>query len=185
MEGTGKKRHINNMLVAVAGLLLLVLVCAGCATYKATLKDQAFEGALPAGMYTLIKCGGGNLEDYATFVILVPEKSGYVFDVYKPDFEYRTLRGVPAAAAMQMARDFVKTHPEFLRSSSRAIIMPDGNIAGYEVRTLYRRTFLGLEDLFDVNYLLQYNNIIEVRIRLDEVALRHIRGGSDGRDGGK
>jgi hypothetical protein len=174
---TIRTKRLSNAVLIATGLLLFALVCGSCATYKATLKDQEFGGTLPAGTYTLIKHGGGNMEDFATFAIVVPENSGYKFDIFKPDFDYRTLKGVPAQSAMKLAEDFVRGHPEFLRTVSRAIIMPDGSIAGYEVRILYRRTYLGMEDLFDVNYLLRADNVIEVRIKLDDVVQKYIMGG--------
>jgi hypothetical protein len=167
-----KLETINKPIVVLTAILLLSLLSAACATYKATLKDQAFGGALPDDTYTLIKYGANNSDDFATFVILVPEQGGYAFDIFKPDFEYRTIKGVPAKAAMQMAQDFVSNHPDFLRSSSRTILAPDGSVAGYETRTLYRRTFLGMEDLFYVTYLLKADNRIEVRIKLDDVVLK-------------
>jgi hypothetical protein len=140
--------------------------------YKAALKDRAFPGNLPDGTYTVIKCGGANSEDFATFVVLVPEQNGKAFDIFKPDYEYRIIKGVSAVEAMQMALDFVKNHAEFLRAGSRAIVMPEGQIAGYEVKALYRQLFLGQEDLFDVSYFLKQDNRIEVRIRLDDVVRR-------------
>jgi hypothetical protein len=158
-------------------IFIAAMLCASCATYKATLLDTEYEGPVPDGMYTVIKYGANHYDDFATFALLIPEQGAYKFDIYRPDFDYNIVKGVSANAARQMAREFVKNHPEFLRSSSRAIIMPDGNVAGYEVRALYRRTFLGPEDLFEVTYLLRVDNVIEVRIKLDEAVLMYFMGG--------
>ncbi len=174
-----KLKAVKGPFAVLAVILMASILCGACATYKATLKDQAFGGTLPEGTYTVIKYGANNSEDYATFAILVPDRGKYAFDIYRPDFEYRTFRGVPAKTAMQTAFDFVNRHSEFLRPGSRAILAPDGSIAGYEISTLYRRGFLGSEELFHVTYLLRDDNKIEVRIRLDDVVLKHLQADND------
>jgi hypothetical protein len=174
-----KMKAVKRSFVIFASILMVSLLCGACATYKATLKDQAFGGTLPDGTYTVIKYGANNSDDYATFAILVPERGKYAFDIYRPDYEYRTMKGVPASTAMQMAYDFVSRHSEFLKSASRVILAPDGSIAGYEISTLYRRGFLGSAELFHVTYLLKDDDRIDVRIRLDDVVLKHFQADND------
>ena len=174
-----KFRVVKGTVLFFAVILAVSLLCGSCATYKATLRDQTFGGTLPDGTYTVIKYGANNSEDYAAFAILVPERGKYAFDIYRPDFEYRTIKGVPAKSAGQIAYDFVSRHSEFLKSASRAILAPDGSIAGYEISTLYRRGFLGTEELFHVTYLLRNDDKIEVRIRLDEVVLKRFTADND------
>jgi|WetSurMetagenome_2_1015567.scaffolds.fasta_scaffold00035_35 hypothetical protein len=175
----------NRKIVSALLAVLMGLLCVSCATYKVSLVDREYEGPLPDGAYTVIKYGGNHYDDFATFALLVPDNSVYKFEIYRPDFEYRTVKGVSANSARQIARDFVKGHPEFLRTASREIIAPDGSVAGYETRALYKGGLFGMADVFDVNYLLKADNVIEVRIKLDDAVLRYFMSGGSGSDSGK
>jgi hypothetical protein len=84
-----------------------------------------------------------------------------------------------------MAKTFVGRHPEFARSQISGIISPGGEVIGYEVRPLYKQTRFGMEDLITVSYLLKENNVIEVRIDLDEKVKNVLRGGDNDSHGGK
>jgi hypothetical protein len=170
-------KNAGAKIIFISFIGLAALLCVSCAAYKATLLDGVYEGPVPDGMYTVIKYGGNHYEDFATFALLIPENGAYKFDIYKPDFEYSIVTGVNANAARQMAREFVRGHPEFSRAGSRTILAPDGSVAGYEIKALYKRALFGMEDVFDVNYLLRNDNVIEVRIKLDDVVLRHFMSG--------
>jgi hypothetical protein len=168
------------------GLLLLSLIIAGCAMYKASLRTTYTIGATePAGKYTLIKYGGNGLEDYLTFALIVPEGSDFKFEIYKPSFEFRSITGLTAKQAFEMARIFVAAHPEFASSQTRGILSPDDKIIAYEIRPLYKTTVFGQSDVMFIFYLLKEHNVVEVRADLEEQIKDKLRGGGGDRDGGK
>jgi hypothetical protein len=173
-------KNINvRLMLLIFVLTLTVLFCFSCSGYKASLPDRVYEGPVPEGKYTLIKYGANNYYDFATFALLIPEKGAHKVDIYKPEFEYKMVTGLSANEARQMGLQFVSGHPEFLRTVSRVILAPDGSAACYEIKILYRPALFGMEDLFDTQYLLREDNVIEVRVRLEEVVLRYVISGKD------
>jgi hypothetical protein len=169
----------------LTGLLLLSFIVTGCAMYKGSLKTQEIGAMEPSGTYTVMRYGNSSYEEYDSFALIVPESGKYTFEIYKPSFDYRSSTGLTANQALDMAKTFVGRHPEFARSQISGIISPGGEVIGYEVRPLYKQTRFGMEDLITVSYLLKENNVIEVRIDLDEKVKNVLRGGDNDSHGGK
>jgi hypothetical protein len=168
----------NKIRMILAGIFLATILCDACAVTAYTLKTE--EGGLTAtsGTYTLVRYGMSNPEDYANFVIISPEQGKYSFDIYKPDFEYRVEKGLTAKQAMESALEFVSRSPEFSRAQANKIIGPDGNVIGYEVKALYKRTLFGMEDVTYLTYVLRDNNVVTVYIRIDDAVLSRQKGGT-------
>jgi hypothetical protein len=168
----------NKIPVILLGIFLATILCGACAVTTYTLKTE--EGGLTAtsGTYTIVRYGMSNPEDYANFAIIFPEQGKYSFDIYKPDFEYRIEKGLTAKQAMESAQESVRRSPEFSRAQASKIIGPDGNVIGYEVKALYKRTLFGMEDVTYLTYVLQVNNMVTVYIRIDDAVLSRQKGGS-------
>jgi hypothetical protein len=166
------------LLFVPAVILAAALLCVSCASYKSALIDAQYGGALPQGAYTVIKYGGNHDEDFATFCLLIPEDTPYKFEIFRPDFEYTVTRGVGSDEALKTASVFVSRHPDFLRSGSRSIMGPDGRVVAYEVKAFYRPLLFGTENAFDVTYSLRADNVIEVRIYLEDVVINYLRSDS-------
>ena len=156
---------------------LSALLLAGCVAYKASLRTQDIGAIEPSGKYTVIRYASSIYEDYDAVVLLVPDSGKYTFEIYKPAFDYRSSGGLSAKPALDLAGAFLGRHPEFARSRIGGIVGPGGEVIGYEVRPLYKQTRFGQDDLITVIYLLKENNVIEVRVNLDEKVKNILRGG--------
>ena len=170
----------NKIPVILMGIFLVTILSGACAVTTYTLKTE--DGGLTgtSGTYTILRYGMSNPEDYATFAIIFPENGKYSFDIYRPDFEYRAEKGLTAKQAMEAAQVFVSWNPEFSRAQASKIIGPDGNVIGYEVKALYKRTLFGMEDVAYLTYVLKDNNLVTVYLRIDEVVRSRQHGGSGG-----
>jgi hypothetical protein len=108
-----------------------------------------------SGSYSVILYGCNYTADVENAAILVPEGAPYTFEVYAPNFDYQVKRRVPARQALREAERFVSCHYAFWRSRISKIIDPEGNIAGYEVRPLYREPEFRYPDILDITYTLK------------------------------
>jgi hypothetical protein len=134
------------LLIVVASILLTS--CAG----GQYLRTKAAGSLDISGSYTLILYGCNYTADVENAAILVPEGAPYTFEVYAPNFDYQVQKRVPAREALREAERFVSCHYAFWRSRISKIIDPEGNIAGYEVRPLYREPEFRYPDILDISY---------------------------------
>jgi hypothetical protein len=170
----------GNLLSTIKRLMIWLflpgLILAGCATYSGSLRTQQAKAIGPSGTYTVIRVGGNYFEDYSTFALVVPEDGRYRFEIFKPDFEYRSSKKLTAKQALAMASAFVSSQPSFTYSQTSSIIGPDGSVIGYEVRPLYNQMLFGQSDVLIIAYFPKENNVIEVRVDVDEAVKRRDRG---------
>jgi hypothetical protein len=166
-----------------AGVLLSCLLCSACSLNRSYLRTEPVEKFALMGTYQVILYGANHFNDIATVALLIPEGSKYVFDIFAPDFNYRTITGLPAEAALEKAVKFVGWHSDFLRSQTSRIIDLNGQVIGYEVRPLYRQITFGMQDVMHVDYFLKEPATVEVHIGLDPVVEMQFRGGADNHDG--
>jgi hypothetical protein len=164
------------MLRHMIWIFLLSLILAGCATYSGSLRTQQAKAIDPSDTYTVIRVGGNSFEDYMTFALIVPESGKYRFEIFKPDFDYRSSKGLTAKRALDMAIAFVSAQPSFAYSQTNSIIGPDGSVIGYEVRPLYQQILFGQQDILITGYFPKDNNVIEVRVDVDDAVKRRDRG---------
>jgi hypothetical protein len=120
---------------AITFLMLTALAIYSCSgRYLRT--ESVSEGEI-TGVYTLILYGGNSPNDLNTFAILAKEGTPYSFDVFAPDFDYRTIKGVHAKEALEEAEKFVSFHPDFWKIELSKLVCDKGLTIGYEVRPLY------------------------------------------------
>jgi hypothetical protein len=170
----GREVHMKNLKTSArkrlsAALVLICVALAGCSSYKGVLDTTPANMSALTGKYTLIKVGGGSVEDYTTFALIVPEDGMYRFDIYKPAFDYSATKGLSSGQALKTAETFVSGQNAFLYSRTRAVIGPAGGAIAYEVRPLYQTVIFGRSDLLITTYLLKEDNLVEVRVDVDEV----------------
>jgi len=172
------------MLIA-ASVFLFALLCGACSLNQSYLKTELTDKAGVTGNFTVILYGANHYDDVATVAFLVRKDSGYTFDIFAPEFNYRVIKDLPAKDALETAERFVRWHPDFMESWISKILTYNSEIIGYEVRPLYRQITFGRQDVMYINYFVQDNSKIEVHIKLyDDVERRLMSSGND-RDGGQ
>ncbi len=147
-----------------AAVLAFALVATSCAP-SLYLKTEAARSGEVSGTYTLILYGARYSADIENVAILAKEGTGYVFEVYAPEFDYRVKKNVHAEEALAEAGEFVGFHYAFRQSRLSKILDTNGSPIGYEVRPLYSPLDFGYADVFDITYALQERRVT-VRIRL-------------------
>jgi hypothetical protein len=164
----------------IAALLMLTILAGGCVTYKATLQTRTAGAVDTASTYSLIKYGRHYGDVYSSVAFIVPERGKYTFSIFKPDFEYKVVKGVSSAQVVEMAQTFVKGDPQIKEVQLNGIIGPGGDITGYEVRPIYRSILFGKEDILIIGYFLNESNEIQVRIDVDDVVKQREKGDDGG-----
>lgn len=170
----------HNAIRAAAVLVLSCIAVSGAFAGARRVKTEVMETRDITGMFTVILYGGGYLDDLETIAFLDVEGDGYSLEPFAPDYDFKTRKSVPAKEALHEAETFVSRHSSFLRSELSAIIDENGDIAGYEVRPLYRPLSFGRVDVLDVLYKVKGVTII-VTIRVDPSVERRLH--DDGRGG--
>jgi hypothetical protein len=176
-------KHSPVLSIISVGVLLACLLCSACSLNRSSLRTELEEKPALTGTYKVVLYGANHFNDIATVALLIPEGGKYVFDIFAPDFNYRTITGLPAEAALEKAVKFVGWHSDFLRSQTSRIIDLNGQVIGYEVRPLYRQITFGMQDVMHVDYFLKEPATVEVHIGLDPVVEMQFRGGADNHDG--
>lgn len=149
---------------SVTFVVFLCLCLGACAPAVYLKTTEAPEGEI-TGAYTLILYGARYSADIENVAILAKEGTGYTFDVYAPDFDYKVRRNVPAEEALETAQRFVSFHYAFRRSQLSSITDNTGITIGYEVRPLYSPLDFGYTDVLDIVYTLEHNKVTVI-IRL-------------------
>jgi len=175
MEKTRTPGVNTKTLLLLMTLFMICFMIMGCEQYQRALITRPAKAIDQSGAYTVIRVGGSHSEDYSAFALLIPETGKFRFDVYKPDFEYRTAKGLTAKQALDMAETFVAAQPYFNYSQTSEIMGPEGNVIGYEVRPLYREIMFGQSDILLIAYLLRANNTVEVRVDIHEAVTNRQR----------
>lgn len=144
-------------------LCALVTSCAGVPLeLQETRKIRDKKGAL----YTLIYYVGTERKDIRRAVILDLEDDKYEFKLDVEDFQYEILQSIDVGESLYEAEIFFR-HEGNKGFKKSAIRTPDGYVAGYELRPLFEKEFMGVEDLMQLSYHLnEKTGIIKIKIRL-------------------
>jgi hypothetical protein len=154
------KRILSVMLVMAS-----LTAFAGCALPEARIHTEPPDEKEISGTFTLILYGGNYLNDLETVAFLDREGDAFTFDIYAPDFDYRTIKGLSATEGLKRAEDFVSRNTSFQRVRLSSIVEAKAGIIGYEVRPLYLPFTYGTDDLLDISYGEEGNKVV-VTIRL-------------------
>ena len=149
--------------------VIFVIACltafAGCATPVSLIHTEPPGDKAISGVYTLILYGGNYLDDLETVAFLDREGDAYTFEIYAPDFNYRTVKGLSAAEALKKAEEFVSRNTSFHQVRLSSIVEDKAGNIGYEVRPLYLPFTYGTDDLLDISYAEKGNKVV-VTVRL-------------------
>ncbi len=158
----------TSAMMILSAMVLFLLAAVGLSALSASAEILKTEDAVASevqGTYTLILYGGRYSSDLQTVAILAREGTGYAFEPYAPEFDYRVIQGVPAKEALSAAESFVRNHPSAYRSQLARILGPGGEVLGYELRPLYFPLDFGVTDVLDVTYWLTDRKVV-VRVHL-------------------
>ena len=142
-----------------------ILLNANSCTPTASLITVSANPAELSGTYTVFLYGARHSNDIETIAILAKENVPYTFEIYSPDFNYKTIKGMPDARAYKRAAEFVSFHYAFDYSVMSMILDENGSVIGYEVRPYYSHFDFGYSDVLDVSYTPADGKVI-VRIHL-------------------
>ena len=151
-----KKARTFHILLLMLGVFLGAVSCAP----GIHLNTRGAQDAEVTGTYTVIYYGCNFLNDLETIVFLQREDGKYPFEPYAPAFEYRVKKGLPVKEALESAMKFVSCNASFSRAQVNAIVGPDGETIGYEVRSLYQPLTYGAGDVLYVNYGLKDGKVV-------------------------
>lgn len=169
------------MLIALIAVLVIAFPGSPAAGNSLTTKGANVSEL--SGNFTVILYGGRYYKDIETVAFLVPEGMQYTFEPYAPEFDYRTVKGIPAKDAFELAGRFVGAHYAFLRSQMSKVLDGSGKVIGFELRPLYTPLAFGVEDVLDIDYSIR-DSKVRVYVRLKPEVDRQLFGGdgSKGRD---
>jgi len=174
-------RRVFFVIFVVIAIFVAAIPCSPAFGLSLFSKDA--HASEVTGNFTVMLYGGRYSTDVETVAFLIPEPSKYTFELYAPDFDYKVVRGVPAADALHMADQFVRIDYAFLRSELNKILDVDGSTIGFEVRPLYQPLEFGTEDVLDISYGLS-NSRVRIYVRLKPEVWNHLFGGGGGTKGG-
>jgi len=172
---------MRTSIIRSAVLLFIVLFCAACSFNRTSLHEELAEKSGLSGTFTVILYGAHYYNDIATVAFLVPDGAKYALEIYSPDYNYRTLRGLTAPEAIRAGEKFISWHPEYLRSQFSRVLDGSGKVVAYEIRPIYNQITFGVGDVMDIDYFLQGNNMVGVHVNLAEPARRIFMGDDQGK----
>jgi hypothetical protein len=154
-------------ITAALMVILILLAVTACVNIN-YLRTERADPAEITGTYTLLLYGGRYFDDLENVAILDKEGDRYSFEIYAPEYDYTVRKQVPAGEALAEAEKHVGSHSSFFRSKLRALLDPEGNIIGYELRPLYHVQAFGDPDILYINYSVKDNTVItKIRLRYD------------------
>lgn len=161
--------------------VLFPLILASCYGKHLYTREVA---ALPSGLsgtFSVLEFGCRHPDDIFNIAILDADNDPHKFEIYAPDFEFKTKNFLPADEAFKQAEDFIRCSFHFQQEQVSEIINSTGKIMGYEVRPLYSPLRFGMSDVMIVNYS-KKDGIVRVYLRLDPRVEAIINNDRDERD---
>lgn len=169
---------------AVAGtrgaraLLLALIVSATACMPGVRLDTFGAKEADVTGEYRVILHGCNYHNDLNTIAFLQKEGTGFTFDMYAPDFNYRVVKGLTAKEALSKAEKFLDCSTSFRTGQLRKIVTSSGEVLGYEVKPLYDFYTYGTDEPLQTDYRMQ-KGTVQIKIWLDPTVERMLQGGAD------
>jgi hypothetical protein len=160
----------------ILGFAVIIFLNANSCTPGASLRTVSADPAEISGTYTVFLYGARHSNDIETVAILAKEETPYTFEIYSPDFDYKTIKGMPADQAYKRAAAFVSFHFAFDYHVVRKILDRNGAVIGYEVRPYYRPFEFGYSDILDISYAHRDGKVI-VDIHLIPPVEQYLRDG--------
>lgn len=142
---------------AIVGLLFLAVACAsGSALHLVSTLLPPEDGR----HYRLFLYGGLDSNDFESVAILDQEDDRFLVVSYSGTIKVNLLEGLTITEAQAEARRFLGRNNYFNGMESRAIIGPDGQVIGYEIRSRYSPPVGRRADDLDTTYLFGPDNTV-------------------------
>jgi len=171
-----KSRMLGFFLLIFQITMLTGLMTGNSLAFEKPLRTEVARAEEVSGVFTVIRYRGTFIDDLETIAFLDLEGDQYTLEPYAPDFDFVTRKAIAAKEALKMAEEFVSQNSDFQYSRIFKILLPGGDVIGYEVRPFYRPFRYGTSDVLDVEYWLK-DRRVKVKIRLKPWIERNIFGG--------
>ncbi len=154
-----------------------VLIFTGSVSAESTLlRTVPVEKGEITGEFDLILFGSLAQGIVNNLVILDRRDDGVIIEPYAPEFDYKIIRGLSTGEQIKHAEQFLSFHSAFYRFERSAILGPDGQVLGYEIRPLYQPLTFGVSDVLDVAYR-KKGNTVHAYITVKESVERQLMDG--------
>lgn len=114
-------------------VVLLLLWSAGVGSAAGLSRGEVATPREIPGVFTLLLAGASYDNDPERVAILDLEGDGYVFQPVMPDYRFRKVSGLTAAAALPQAEKYFSVHCAYNGYRLNSLALPDGKIVGYEL----------------------------------------------------
>jgi len=149
----------------------------GCAALGTGIHTESLKAGDNSGVFDLILYGGNYGDDLETAAFLDRGGDGYDFDIYAPEFNYRTIKGLTFEEGLEKAKEFASGHTSFHQFKLSSIVDDKSRVIGYEVRPLYLPFTYGTDDVLDIWYAEKGNKVV-VTVRL-KPSVEDLKSGND------
>lgn len=167
--------HLKNAVYAAC--LFVFLFFASCTPGGVRLSVQGIDAVDAAGTYTAVLYGCNFNDDPESIAFLDREGDPYVMEPYAPSFNFRTVKGLGAKDAFDLAEGFLHCSTSLQGYQIRQISAPGAGVIGYEVRPLSYPFVYGADDMLTVDYWMK-DGRVTIFIRLKPWAEHFFFGGS-------
>ena len=147
-------------------ILLALLTCLFSCVAAERLNTVESRPVSVRGSVDLILFGCRHPDDIMNAAFLDDSGDAYSFDIFAPAFDYSIRRAVPKEKALQEAEQFLECTFHDQQPQVNAVLGPEGQVLGYEVRPLYSPVRFGIRDVLNIEYRLSGNKVT-VYVRLD------------------
>ncbi|MFA7383290.1 MAG: hypothetical protein WC001_07555 [Desulfurivibrionaceae bacterium] len=148
-----KRKEPLRRLVRWSAIACLLFAAAACATGSGL---RVVSTSLPpedGRRYRLFLYGGIDSNDFESVAILDREDDRFMFVSQSGAIKVDLRQGLTISEAQAEARHFLGRNNYFFDMEPKAIIGPDGQVAGYEIRGLYSPSVGRRADDLDTTYL--------------------------------
>lgn len=137
----------------------------GCAALGTGIRTESLKAGDNSGIFDLILYGGNYGDDLETAAFLDRQGDAYSFDIYAPEFNYRTIKGLTFEEGLGKAKEFVSQNTSFHQFRLSSIVNAKAHVIGHEVVPLYLPYTYGTDDVLDIWYAEKGNKVV-VTVRL-------------------
>lgn len=133
-----------------AATFFLIIACAPGVSLRLTATDLPLDDSR---RYRLLLYGGMDSNDFEILAIMDPEDDGFLLRSHAGEHRLTVLEGLSLTMARSEARRFLSRNNYFHDLETRAIIGPEGQALGYEIRGSYSSSAGRKGDYLDTTYL--------------------------------
>jgi len=152
-HATWKRKNHFPRLVRWSAIACLLFAAVACATGSALRVVPTALASEDGRRYRLFLYGGMDSHDFESVAILDREDDRFLIVSQSGPIKVNLLEGLTITEAQAEARRFLGRNNYFKDMETRAIMGPDGQMIGYEIRSLYSPSVGRMGDDLDTTYL--------------------------------